>query len=135
MKKNLIAVSLFLLSINTHACTFSWAHYGSDSIRDIIKTSIASNISNKYCQKYNNANEIVIQYEGYVLKGLCVGYAAASIRKRGTKTLQVYNFNGVKTDTNCSTIGEADRLTAEAALDAIDNLMSAVNNETYKITP
>lgn len=131
MIKYLLGAFLSIAAVNASACTFSWQSYGDDAIRERLSTKIGSHVTDQYCNKYNKTHQIVVQYNAYTLRNMCVGHASVSIRKRDTKTMQVTTRSAVVTDTDCRTSGGANDLAAQASLNALDDLMSEL--DTWKV--
>lgn len=132
MLKYLLGTALTLAAMNASACTFTWHTYGDNAIRSRMEEKIGSHVPEQYCKKFNKDHQIVIQFNAYTLNNMCVGHAIASIRKRGTETLQVNTRNAVITDTNCRTSGGANELAAQASLNALDDLMSELDSWKVK---
>jgi len=130
-KKLLLAALLAVMADSASAaCTFRWSHYGENPIRDLVAKQIGSYVTDKYCQKFNAGHEIVVQFNAYTLRDMCVGHAIVSMRKRGTKTLPVHTFSYVAADTACRTNDGARALAADAAFSGVKDLMS--NLDSYK---
>jgi hypothetical protein len=119
---------------NAMACSFDWMHYGDDSVKSEITQQIGDHVSDAYC-KYSKKYQLVLETNGTVMQGnqpMCVGWAVASLRLRGTKTQQLDRYFHTVTDTSCRTIGGANALATEAALHSVDDLMSNIDN--YHVT-
>ncbi|XLZ70079.1 hypothetical protein ABT364_26685 [Massilia sp. SR12] len=131
MIKYMLGAILSVAALNANACTFSWHTYGDDAIREKLSAKIGAHVPDQYCNKFNKNHEIVLQYNAYILRNMCVAHAIASIRKRGTETLQAKTRSAVITDTECRTSGAANDLAVQASLNALDDLMSEL--DTWKV--
>lgn len=139
MKKSLIKKSVLIfvttaaLFGNAQACTFHWETYGNTDIHELLSSKIAGHVTDEYCAKFNRDNELVIQFQSYVLPNMVVGTASVGIRKKHSTYLPVNTFSGVSVDTDSSnlTTGHAYDVAVRASLNAIDDLMSALR--TYQI--
>lgn len=133
MKKTLItlALSSFLLG-NANACNFDWSHYGDDNLRDMIASQIGYHITEEYCLKFNQKNELFVMFNAYPLNNMAAGHATVGIRKRGSKETPVRTYSHITTDIAGRTLGEAKTMALRATLYAIDDLMSELG--TYKVS-
>lgn len=125
-----IAVALFSMSANA-GCQFSWHSYGDKAIHNAVERNIGRYVTDHYCNKFNARHEIVMTFDAYTLRNMCVGHASVSMRKRGTKTQQQRRFTQVVADTDCRSFDGARQLATEAALDGVKDLM--INLNDYKV--
>ena len=131
--KFLLGILVFLCSLPAYAgCTFQWHTYGDNQIRDIVSQRIGSYVPDEYCKKFNKSHEIVIIFDAFTLRDMCVGYATVSLRKRGSETQQKSRNSAVTTNTNCRSMDGAYELAAQSSLDALKSLMA--NLSSIKVT-
>lgn len=125
MKKVLVGIAgmVFATAAAAEGCTFGWTHYGDNQIRDLVSQRIGAHVPNKFCP-YADKNSIVVQFNAYTLRDMCVGHATAFIRPKDSEILQARSFSAVVTNTNCRSSSDARELAAEATVDAVDAVMA-----------
>lgn len=130
MKKTLAALALCVLfQGNANAgCKFSWAHYGDNTIRDLVARQIGNHIPETYCDIYGDKYQIVLQFHAYTLPNMVAGHAIVGIRKKGSKAVPGEYYSAIKTDTSGRTTGAANDQAVQATLKALDNLMSELRS-------
>jgi hypothetical protein len=134
MTRLLFLLITLVFSSGAAACEFFWHHYGPDSISNRLDKTISAHITDEYCQRFTEKNELVIELTSYALSNGsgCVGHASVSMRAKHSKIQQAMAYTGVQVDHACHTQGGADMLAVKAAEGAVDNLMSDL--DAYKET-
>lgn len=84
----LIAIALPSIS---SACTFTYSHYGDDSIKKRIDKVIGPKVTAEYCNKYNKNYQIVLITHSYMNTERSIAHAIVGLRKRGTKDFPTSN--------------------------------------------
>jgi hypothetical protein len=113
------------------ACTFHWEHYGENDVMTLIGNQVGSHVTDEYCRRFNAKYELVITTNYYTNSSYIAGHATVGIRPRKSSVQPVNTYSQLITDTAKTTTGDAKKLVAEAAILAIDDLMSSL--QTYKV--
>jgi hypothetical protein len=113
------------------ACTFHWEHYGEDDVMALIRNEVGSHVTDEYCKRFNAKYELVITTNYYTNSSYIAGHATVGMRPRKSDIQPVSTYSQLLTDTAKSTIGDARKIVTEAAMLAVDDLMSSL--QTYKV--
>lgn len=128
MKKQLLSLSVLALFAgvagNVAACTFSWHHYGDDSVYKRIKEQIGSVVTDDYCAKYNKGYEIVVITNNYMSDRESIGHASVGLRKRGTKDVPIARMSGYRSEKGNFVVSKSYDLATQAAIENLMDLMS-----------
>jgi hypothetical protein len=131
MRKHLHCTVLLVAGLFTSSawsgCQFSWSHYGSNEIRNIVRKNIGSEIPDKFCP-YAKDYEVVIVFDSFMGSNGCTGYATAGLRKNKSKKMVIRRSSRTRYDTSCSTYEYSVELAADAAVQAVGDVMTSMDD-------
>ena len=132
MKTRSFAIEFFMFLCATagisaaHAeCNFRWHHYGDEGVRARIAEKIGAAIPDTFC-KYTNEYELVLITADFSNSKMSQGFATMGLRKRGSNEIPARRHNATRWETGNFTAAYAKDLTANAAIDAVTEVMDDI---------
>ncbi|WP_175147872.1 hypothetical protein [Paraburkholderia ultramafica] len=121
-----IPLILLFISSTSIACTFHWHHYGDKEIFRRISNEIGGHINHEWCKNYNDKYEIFIITESFNNSKGWLGVGSVGIRRQGSDSTPSSRQSAYRYEDGNYVIGESYNLTVQAAMDAVDDLMSTL---------
>lgn len=130
-KNNFIAklpLIFMVVSGASFGCTFHWHDYGDTEIHKRITNKIGEHVSDEWCKKYNDKYELFIITDHFNDSSASLGVGSVGIRKIGSNSTPINRQSGYRYEQGNYVVGESYNLASQATIDALDDLMSALDS-------